>query len=112
MVVADRGTGNDAGLGRAHGSIFLAASHAGSALWIQGRGWRGGVGAADGLSAADRPERSARGSAHERPRGGPMNDSRPRLLPTSAELAVATPEGVVFRLPLAGPASRLYAMLL
>ena len=41
-----------------------------------------------------------------------MNDSRPRLLPTSAELAVATPEGVVFRLPLAGPASRLYAMLL
>src|SRR5207245_1218213 len=77
-----------------------------------GRGWRGGVGAADGLSAADRPERSARGSAHERPRGGPMNDSRPRLLPTSAELAVATPEGVVFRLPLAGPASRLYAMLL
>jgi uncharacterized RDD family membrane protein YckC len=33
-------------------------------------------------------------------------------LPTAAELTVATPEGVVFRLPLAGPAPRLYAMLL
>ncbi|HEY7825522.1 MAG TPA: RDD family protein, partial [Candidatus Acidoferrales bacterium] len=33
-------------------------------------------------------------------------------MPTVAELAVATPEGVVFRLPLAGPASRLYALLL
>jgi uncharacterized RDD family membrane protein YckC len=32
--------------------------------------------------------------------------------PTTAELAVATPEGVLFRLPLAGPAPRLYAMLL
>lgn len=41
-----------------------------------------------------------------------MKDSRPQRLPTVAELAVATPEGVVFRLPLAGPASRLYALLL
>jgi uncharacterized RDD family membrane protein YckC len=40
-----------------------------------------------------------------------MTKSRPTRLPTTAELAVATPEGVVFRLPLAGPASRLYAML-
>jgi uncharacterized RDD family membrane protein YckC len=31
---------------------------------------------------------------------------------TSAELTIATPEGVFFRLPLAGPPSRLYAMLL
>jgi uncharacterized RDD family membrane protein YckC len=31
---------------------------------------------------------------------------------TSAELTIATPEGVLFRLPLAGPASRLYAMML
>ena len=31
---------------------------------------------------------------------------------TTAELTVATPEGVLFRLPLAGPAARLYAMLL
>jgi uncharacterized RDD family membrane protein YckC len=31
---------------------------------------------------------------------------------TAAELTIATPEGVLFRLPLAGPASRLYAMLL
>jgi uncharacterized RDD family membrane protein YckC len=35
---------------------------------------------------------------------------RPRL-PATAELTIATPEGVLFRLPLAGPASRLYAML-
>jgi uncharacterized RDD family membrane protein YckC len=31
---------------------------------------------------------------------------------TSFDLTIATPEGVIFRLPLAGPASRLYAMLL
>lgn len=41
-----------------------------------------------------------------------MNDAQPRRLPLTAELAVATPEGVLFRLPLAGPAPRLYAMLL
>jgi uncharacterized RDD family membrane protein YckC len=41
-----------------------------------------------------------------------MKDSRPNRLPTTAELAVATPEGVIFHLPLAGPAPRLYAMLL
>jgi len=31
---------------------------------------------------------------------------------TTVELTIATPEGVLFRLPLAGPASRLYAMLI
>ncbi len=31
---------------------------------------------------------------------------------TTAELTIATPQGVLFRLPLAGPASRLFAMLL
>src|SRR5579864_8991142 len=31
---------------------------------------------------------------------------------TAVELTIATVEGVLFRLPLAGPASRLYAMLL
>ncbi|HKS83209.1 MAG TPA: RDD family protein [Candidatus Acidoferrales bacterium] len=41
-----------------------------------------------------------------------MKSSQPTRLPTSAELSVATPEGVLFRLPLAGPAPRLYAMLL
>ena len=41
-----------------------------------------------------------------------MTDSQPTRLPTTAELTVTTPEGVVFRLPLAGPAARLYAMLL
>src|ERR1700733_6283189 len=41
-----------------------------------------------------------------------MNNSQPNRLSTIAELTIATPEGVLFRLPLAGPASRLYAMLL
>ena len=41
-----------------------------------------------------------------------MKDSRPTRLPTWAELTVATAEGVVFRLPLAGPAPRIYSMLL
>jgi uncharacterized RDD family membrane protein YckC len=41
-----------------------------------------------------------------------MTDSQPVRWATTAELTVATPEGVLFRLPLAGPASRLYAMLL
>jgi uncharacterized RDD family membrane protein YckC len=41
-----------------------------------------------------------------------MTDSQPIRRATTAELTIATPEGVVFRLPLAGPASRLYAMLL
>src|SRR5260370_37511883 len=41
-----------------------------------------------------------------------MTDSQPIRWATTAELTIATPEGVLFRLPLAGPASRLYAMLL
>lgn len=41
-----------------------------------------------------------------------MSESRPARLSTSAELKIATPEGVLFRLPLAGLPSRLYAMLL
>lgn len=38
--------------------------------------------------------------------------SQPYRFNTRAELAIATPEGVLFRLPLAGPGPRLYAMLL
>src|SRR6266403_620547 len=41
-----------------------------------------------------------------------MKDSQPTRRATTAELTIATPEGVLFRLPLAGPSSRLYAMLL
>ena len=41
-----------------------------------------------------------------------MMASHPKRSLTTAELTVATPEGVLFRLPLAGPAPRLYAMLL
>src|ERR1700682_6756229 len=41
-----------------------------------------------------------------------MRDSQPTRSATTVELTIATPEGVLFRLPLAGPASRLYAMLL
>src|SRR5215470_16937792 len=40
-----------------------------------------------------------------------MTDSNPIRWSITAELTIATPEGVFFRLPLAGPASRLYAML-
>lgn len=41
-----------------------------------------------------------------------MTDSQSTRASTAVELTIATPEGVLFRLPLAGPASRLYAMLL
>ena len=41
-----------------------------------------------------------------------MTDARPGRASVAVELTIATPEGVLFRLPLAGPASRLYAMLL
>lgn len=41
-----------------------------------------------------------------------MMDSAPIRSATTATLTIATPEGVLFRLPLASPASRLYAMLL
>jgi uncharacterized RDD family membrane protein YckC len=41
-----------------------------------------------------------------------MKNFQPNRLPTIAELTIAMPEGVLFRLPLAGPAARLYAMLL
>jgi uncharacterized RDD family membrane protein YckC len=40
-----------------------------------------------------------------------MTDSEPIRRATTAELTIATPEGVLFRLPLAGPAARLHAML-
>ena len=39
-----------------------------------------------------------------------MKASEPRRAPTTAELTIATPEGVLFRLPVAGPAPRLCAM--
>jgi uncharacterized RDD family membrane protein YckC len=41
-----------------------------------------------------------------------MTDTESTRASTAVELTIATAEGVVFRLPLAGPASRLYAMLL
>lgn len=41
-----------------------------------------------------------------------MTNAPPIRAATAAELTIATAEGVVFRLPLAGPASRLYAMVL
>lgn len=41
-----------------------------------------------------------------------MNGTESMRAATVVELTIATPEGVLFRLPLAGPASRLYAMLL
>jgi uncharacterized RDD family membrane protein YckC len=41
-----------------------------------------------------------------------MTDARSAYASTAIQLTIATPEGVLFRLPLAGPASRLYAVLL
>lgn len=41
-----------------------------------------------------------------------MTDTQSLRASTTTELTVATPEGVLFRLPLASPASRLYALLL
>lgn len=41
-----------------------------------------------------------------------MIDTQSTRASTVAELTIATAEGVLFRLPLAGPASRFYAMLL
>ncbi|HEY6185282.1 MAG TPA: RDD family protein [Terriglobales bacterium] len=41
-----------------------------------------------------------------------MTDTPLTRASTSAELTITTPEGVQFRVPLAGPASRLYALLL
>lgn len=41
-----------------------------------------------------------------------MTASQRTRASTAVELTIATPEGVLFRLPLAGPAPRLYAMLL
>jgi uncharacterized RDD family membrane protein YckC len=41
-----------------------------------------------------------------------MTNIQSRLASTAVELTIATPEGVLFRLPVAGPGSRLYAMLL
>jgi len=41
-----------------------------------------------------------------------MIEAQPVRASTSVELTIATPEGVLFRLPLAGPASRLFALLL
>jgi uncharacterized RDD family membrane protein YckC len=41
-----------------------------------------------------------------------MRNAQANRRSTTAELTIATPEGVYFRLPLASPAARLYAMLL
>ncbi len=41
-----------------------------------------------------------------------MTSIQSKLASTAVEVTIATPEGVLFRLPLAGTASRLYAMLL
>lgn len=41
-----------------------------------------------------------------------MTEVPPSRASTTVQVTIVTPEGVLFRLPLAGPASRLYAMLL
>src|SRR5208282_3462900 len=112
MAGTGRRAGNDAGVGRTHGSVFFSASRARSAIWVQGCGCRSGTRAADDLSTDDRTKRNRHGSALQCSFGEQMTDTQLTRASTAAELTIATPEGVLFRLPLAGPASRLYAMLL
>src|SRR5689334_5848441 len=112
MARADRRNGDDAGVGWNDGSVFFTASRAGSAVRVQSCGWRSGTRTADGLSAADRAKKDCCRNAFQSSFGEQMTDSEPIRWATTAELTIATPEGVLFRLPLAGPASRLYAMLL
>src|SRR6516225_2315008 len=111
MAFADRRAGADAGVGRNDGSVFFPASRAGAALWVQGCGWCGGARAAVFLSSPDRAKTAESRSPSRPSCGGKMTGRPPMRLPATAELTIATPEGVLFRLPLAGPASRLYAML-
>src|SRR6266851_3112663 len=75
-------------------------------------GWGGGARTADDLSTTDRAKRQCCRCPRPSSIGEHMTDPQPIRVPTTAELTIATPEGVLFRLPLAGPASRLYAMLL
>src|SRR5580693_1033309 len=112
MAGTGRRAGNDAGVGRSHGSIFFSASRSRSAIWVQGCGCRSGTRAADDLSTNDRTKRNRHRSAFQCSFGKQMTDTPLTRASTAAELTIATPEGVFFRLPLAGPPSRLYAMLL
>src|SRR4030095_2632339 len=112
MARADRRDGDDAGVGWNDGSVFFPAPRAGSPVLVQGCGGRSGTRAADGISVADRTKKNGWRSANQSSFGEPMTEARPIRGATTAELTIATPEGVLFRLPLAGPASRLDAMLL
>src|SRR5262249_12605741 len=98
--------------GRAYGSIFLSASRTRSAIWLQGCGGCSRTRATDDLSTDDWTKRNRYGIALLCSFGEPMTGIESTRASTAAELTIATPEGVLFRLPLASPASRLYAMLL
>src|SRR6201993_3994870 len=106
MVGSGRWIGNDAGVGGHHGSFLFPASPAGSPLRVQNCRCRRRARPPDSLSTPDRTKRSLVGS------GARMTDAGSSQASTAVELTISTPEGVLFRLPLAGPASRLYAMLL
>src|SRR5690348_9182005 len=108
MVNSGRWVGDDVGLGRNHGSFLFSAPRARPAVRVQGRGRHRRTGSARALSFADREKRNQRRGTG----GEQMTDTQSNRASTAADLTIITPEGVLFRLPLAGPASRLYAMLL
>src|ERR1700758_554246 len=112
MAGTGRRAGHDAGVGRTDGSIFFAASRTRSALRVQGSSCHRRTRAADDISSHDWTKRIRRRCALQSSFGERMMNSQPRRTSTAAELTIATVEGVLFRLPLAGPAPRLYAMLL
>src|ERR1700742_604786 len=108
MAPAGCGAGHDACVGRLDGGVFLSASRARIAVRIQDRRRRCRACAADDLFAVHGPAKGERG--HRRKRHGTMRPDPTTRASTTNELAIATAEGVMFRLPLASPASRLYAM--
>src|SRR4051812_18794143 len=112
MAGTGRWIGDDAGVGRHHGSFLLPASRARPAVRFQGCGCRRRTRAADDVSITDRTEGHRYTSAPKGSIGERMTETQSTRASTAAELTIATAEGVLFRLPLAGPASRLYAMLL
>src|SRR5215813_4329799 len=104
MAGTGRRAGYDAGVGWPDGSVLFAASRTRSAIWVQGSRCRSGTHATDDLSINDRTKANRHRHAPQCSFGEHMTDTQPTRASTVAELTIATAEGVLFRLPLAGPA--------
>src|SRR5579859_3546815 len=110
MAATHRGTRPDARLGRTDGSLLLSASSTCVAVRIQDCRGHFRTRTAHHLLAVYRPTKHGHRRKHNGSRTMTLN--QPTRASTTTELAIVTAEGVVFRLPLASPASRLYAMAL